>query len=126
MKKRRKIKILAIADMHWYTDEELNRIKSLDFDICVLLGDINQSVIRFIKRCCGDKPLLAVAGNHDEWNTPDNAGVENVHCKCNQNFITYKIFANYLCIFFKSPPVIHYYPQYFLHLRRYLLKCRVT
>lgn len=86
MKKRQEIKILAIADMHWYTDEELNRIKTLDYDICVLLGDINESVIRFIKRCCGDKPLLAVAGNHDEWNTPENAGAENIHCKCKEYF----------------------------------------
>lgn len=34
------IKILAIADLHWYTNSELSKIKTLDYNICVLLGDI--------------------------------------------------------------------------------------
>ncbi len=44
----REIKILAIADLHWYTDIELAEIKNIDFDVCVLLGDIPVNAIRLI------------------------------------------------------------------------------
>ncbi len=44
----RKINILAIADLHWYTDIELAEIENIDFDVCVLLGDIPVNAIRLI------------------------------------------------------------------------------
>lgn len=73
------IKILAIADLHWYTDEELVKIKKVDYDVCVLLGDIPLNAIRLIKQYTNDKPLIAVVGNHDDWNTPELGGAENIH-----------------------------------------------
>lgn len=76
------IKILAIADLHWYTNEELVKIKNVDFDVCVLLGDIPLNAIRLIKQYTNDKPLIAVAGNHDDWNTPELGGAENIHGQC--------------------------------------------
>lgn len=77
-----KIKILAISDLHWYRDEELLKIKNLDYDICVLLGDIPVNAIRLIKEYVYNKPILAVAGNHDDWNTPELGGAENIHGRC--------------------------------------------
>lgn len=76
------LKILAISDLHWYTDEELSQIKNLDYDICVLLGDIPVNAIRLIKEYVYNKPILAVAGNHDDWNTPELGGAENIHEQC--------------------------------------------
>lgn len=75
------IKILAIADLHWYTNEELSQIKNLDYDICVLLGDIPVNAIKLIKEYVGNKHLIAVAGNHNDWNTPELGGAENIHKK---------------------------------------------
>ncbi len=76
------MKILAISDLHWYTNEEIVKIKSVDFDVCVLLGDIPVTAIKLIKKYVGIKSLIAVAGNHDDWNTPELSEVENIHGKC--------------------------------------------
>lgn len=75
------IRLLAIADLHWYMNEELSKIKDIDFDICVLLGDITVSAIQLIKKYTDNKPILAIAGNHDEWNTPELGEVDNIHGK---------------------------------------------
>lgn len=76
------VKILAIADLHWYKNEELSQIRNLDYDICVLLGDIPVDAIKLIKKYAGNKPVIAVAGNHDDWNTLELGGAENIHGKC--------------------------------------------
>ncbi len=76
------IRILAISDLHWYPDEELRKIKDVDFDVCVLLGDIPFEAIRQIIAYTDSKPVYAVAGNHDDWNTPELGGAENVHGRC--------------------------------------------
>lgn len=76
------IKILAISDLHWYTDTELIKIKNVDFDVCVLLGDIPVTAIRLIKAYTANKSVLAVAGNHDDWNTPELGGAVNIHRQC--------------------------------------------
>ncbi len=75
------IKILAIADLHWFTSEELSKIKDAEYDICVLLGDIPIDAIRSIKNLNGEKPIIGIAGNHDGWNSPELGGIENIHCK---------------------------------------------
>lgn len=82
IKKRSTLKILALSDMHWYTNDEMTIIQTLDYDICVLLGDIQVPVIRLMKEYAGDRPVLAVAGNHDEWDTPERGGAENIHGRC--------------------------------------------
>lgn len=76
------LKILAIADLHWYTNKELRQIKNLNYDVCVLLGDIPVDVIKLIKKYVGNKPIIAVAGNHDDWNTPELGEAENIHRQC--------------------------------------------
>ena len=85
------LKILAIADLHWYTDKELIKIKNVDFDVCVLLGDIPVDTIKLIKKYVDNKPVIAVAGNHDDWNTPELGGTENIHGKyveyCGYSFV---------------------------------------
>lgn len=95
------IKILAIADLHWYTDKELIKIKNVDFDVCILLGDIPVDTINLIKKYVGNKPVIAVAGNHDDWNTPELGGAENIHGKyveyCGYSFAGFSGSARYKC-----------------------------
>lgn len=78
------VKILAIADLHWYTNKELRQIKNVDFDVCILLGDIPVTAINLIKKYVVNKPIIAVAGNHEDWNTPELGGAENIHGKCTE------------------------------------------
>ncbi|MBR0484478.1 MAG: hypothetical protein IJJ69_06860 [Oscillospiraceae bacterium] len=54
------IKILAIADLHWFTSEELSKIKDAEYDICVLLSDIPIDAIRSIKNLNGEKPIIGI------------------------------------------------------------------
>lgn len=76
------IKILAISDLHWYSDSELEKIKNVEFDICVILGDVPVAAIKKIKAYAENKPVYAVAGNHDDWNTPELGGADNIHGQC--------------------------------------------
>lgn len=85
-KNNHNIRLLAIADLHWYTDEELSAVKDLDFDICVLLGDIPVNAVKLIKKYSGNKPVIGIAGNHDDWNTPELGGAENIHGKYAEYF----------------------------------------
>lgn len=76
------LKILACADLHWYTDTELLKIRNLDYDICALLGDISIDAIRRIRNMAADRPVIGIAGNHDDWNTPELGGAVNIHGQC--------------------------------------------
>ena len=73
------ITILAISDLHHWTVDEIDRAGQCEFDVCVLCGDIPVEAIRQIKNIVGDRPLLGVPGNHDEWNTVELGGAENIN-----------------------------------------------
>ena len=75
------VKILAISDLHCYDISELQSIGRYNFDLCVLCGDIPVKAIKIIKSIVKNKPVISVAGNHDNWNTPDLGGAENIHLK---------------------------------------------
>ncbi|MCM1524048.1 MAG: metallophosphoesterase family protein [Ruminococcus sp.] len=76
-----KIKIMAISDLHSWDFHELESISEYDFDICVLCGDIPVNAIKAIRSIVKNRPVIAVAGNHDEWDNPDLGGAENIHLK---------------------------------------------
>ena len=75
------LRILAFADLHYWDLEELKNISGCDYDICVLLGDIPRTAIEDIIRFVGEKPILAVLGNHDTWDMFDDLPVVDLHRK---------------------------------------------
>lgn len=74
------IKILAIADLHDWSANELELIRDLEYDCCCLLGDIPDAALEIIKRIV-QKPLFGVLGNHDELNTLSRCGIPNLDGK---------------------------------------------
>lgn len=75
------MKLLCIADLHFYQSSELRQIQTLDYDACALLGDIPAEAICEIKQCNGLKPIFGVAGNHDEPDILQIESIEDLHCK---------------------------------------------
>ena len=74
------MKILAIADLHDWSVDELELIRDLDFDCCCLLGDIPDAALEIIRRLV-QKPLFGVLGNHDEPSTLSRYGIPNLDRK---------------------------------------------
>ena len=72
---------MALADLHFWEKEELFRIRDLEFDVCVLLGDIPQVAITEIVAIVKEKPILAVPGNHDTWEMFEGFSVVDLHRK---------------------------------------------
>lgn len=70
--------ILAIADLHDWSVDELELIRDLDFDCCCLLGDIPDAALEIIKQLV-QKPLFGVLGNHDEPSTLSRCGIPNLN-----------------------------------------------
>lgn len=74
------MKILAIADLHDWSANELELIRDLEYDCCCLLGDIPDAALEIIKRIV-QKPLFGVLGNHDELSTLSRCGIPNLDGK---------------------------------------------
>ena len=81
--------ILAIADLHDWSVDELELIRDLDFDCCCLLGDIPDAALEIIKRLV-QKPLFGVLGNHDELSTLSRCGIQNLDGKSVTVNVLYK------------------------------------
>lgn len=76
------MKILTFADLHdGVTKEESDVLKALEFDACIVLGDIERDSLIKIKDICGDRPIIGVEGNHDERDILENLNIKNVHNK---------------------------------------------
>lgn len=71
------LKILAIADLHYWEEREIVRIGDLEYDCCCLLGDIPEDAISAIREQV-HKPLLGVLGNHDTFDVLRSNGVEDI------------------------------------------------
>ena len=71
--------ILAAADWHHYYDEEVEMLKNQKFD--AVLGAIPVNAIQQLKSISGERPIIGIAGNHDDWSTPEKGGAENIHTK---------------------------------------------
>lgn len=81
MKARNTLDILCVSDLHHYTDEELEEIQSMEYDVCLLLGDIPQKALKIIKKANGSRPIYGICGNHDDWDSLKRADIEDIHCK---------------------------------------------
>lgn len=81
------LKILFITDTHnclAYTDKFLNylkTIKSTDYDICLLLGDLSGLDIDEIKQIIPDDKLFGIVGNHDSIDVLEKNGIKNINGK---------------------------------------------
>ena len=74
------MKILFIADLHDFEQSNINKIITLDFDYCMLLGDINKVHVLYISNII-KKPCFGIVGNHDVFSTLNGTGVENIAFK---------------------------------------------
>ena len=61
------MKILLFADLHTFYKNDLSKIVD-DYDICVFLGDIKSSTLKYITTNIREVPIYAVLGNHDDKN----------------------------------------------------------
>ena len=75
------LRILAFADLHYWTLEEIKKAAALEYDLCVLLGDIPTAAIAQIADAAGNKPIFAVQGNHDTWEIFNELPVLDLHKK---------------------------------------------
>lgn len=72
------LRILAIADLHCWDRLTLETVRHYDFDCCVLLGDIPQNALVFLREIIA-QPMVGVLGNHDEFGQLERCGIENLH-----------------------------------------------
>lgn len=85
--KKFNLKVLFITDTHnclAYTDKYLNYLKSidtLDYDICLLLGDFSGLDLDEIKNVIPDEKLYGIVGNHDSIELLDKNGIKNINGK---------------------------------------------
>ena len=78
---KQKLTLLCLADLHNYTKAELDKIKTLQYDVCFLLGDIPDEALKEILRIVGDKPLYGIHGNHDDWRILKQCGIKSLDRK---------------------------------------------
>lgn len=80
IKIRQPIKILAIADLHNYTTEEmLQKISKQHYDICVLLGDIGESAMKQLVSVLNKEKTYGVLGNHDSFDLYKKFGIKELN-----------------------------------------------
>ncbi len=81
------INILFIADTHnclTSTSEHFDYLKSLkstDYDICLLLGDISGTDIANIKSIIPNEKIFGIVGNHDSMDALEISNVTNINGK---------------------------------------------
>ena len=74
------MRILVIADLHYWDKSELELIRELDYDCCCLLGKIPETALNLIKQYV-QTPLFGVLENHDALTTLSSCGITDVSGK---------------------------------------------
>lgn len=81
------LNVLFITDTHnclAYTDKYLNYLKSIntiDYDICLLLGDFSGLDLDEIKNVIPNEKLYGIVGNHDSIDLLEKNGIKNINGK---------------------------------------------
>lgn len=75
------INILVIADCHHLKEEEIEKVKGLQYDVCLLLGDINGNYLDMILRYVPLEKIYGILGNHDEYGLLESRNIKNIHTK---------------------------------------------
>lgn len=76
------MKALVFADLHtlpYFLWDRFRSISHQQFDLSIILGDIDILFLQQIKEIYGDKPIIGVQGNHDNPGDLCHAGIENLH-----------------------------------------------
>ena len=73
--------MLCISDLHDYDARLIEKIQQMEYDVCLLLGDIPHKALLHIKRVNGDRPIYGICGNHDDWESLSRVGITDIHCK---------------------------------------------
>lgn len=73
--------ILFIADLHYLNTDNLEKIKNLSYDICILLGDIPKKYLDAIKEVVDNNKLYGITGNHDTFNLLEKNNINDIDMK---------------------------------------------
>lgn len=78
------ISLLIITDTHnclHYDEESLEKIRSANYDVCLLLGDVTPGDIHEILKIVPQDKIYGLLGNHDSFNVLSEANIKNFHGK---------------------------------------------
>ena len=75
------INILVIADCHHLKEEEIVKVKNLQYDVCLLLGDISGNYLDMILNYVPIGKIYGILGNHDEYGLLESRNISNIHSK---------------------------------------------
>lgn len=75
------INILVIADCHHLKEEEIEKVKNLQYDVCLLLGDISGNYLDMILKYVSIEKIYGILGNHDEYGLLESRNMSNIHSK---------------------------------------------
>lgn len=75
------ITILIIVDCHHLTQDEIIKVKDLQYDVCFLLGDINSRYLDLILKYVPIDKIYGILGNHDEYGLLESKNIKNIHLK---------------------------------------------
>lgn len=75
------INILVIADCHHLKEQEIEKVENLQYDICVLLGDINGNYLDMILKYIPIEKIYGILGNHDEYGLLESRNITNIYSK---------------------------------------------
>ena len=75
------INILVVADCHHLKEEEIEKVQNLQYDVCVLLGDISGNYLDMILKYVPIEKIHGILGNHDEYGLLESRNISNIHSK---------------------------------------------
>lgn len=75
------INILVITDCHHLKEEEIVKVKKLQYDVCLLLGDISGNYLDMILKYVPIEKIYGILGNHDEYGLLESRNIRNIHSK---------------------------------------------
>ena len=78
------INILLFSDTHnslSYNSSQLEQIKAMNYDVCLLLGDHSLDDIQEILKVIPKEKIYGIRGNHDKFDDLTYCSIENIHGK---------------------------------------------
>lgn len=75
------INILIITDCHHLKEDEIVKVKKLQYDVCLLLGDISGNYLDMILKYVPIEKIYGILGNHDEYGLLESRNIRNIHSK---------------------------------------------
>lgn len=75
------MKILLIADLHDINEENIKKINNIQYDICFLLGDINNQGLNLLKKYLDLSKTFGVTGNHEDFGLLKRNNIQDINLK---------------------------------------------